>query len=363
MISRIVEWYRIVNMQPTADTIDRRKAAAKDVVAAYESDSGDGLLTVVAGAICGFQPEQVGDPSVQRLIEIIRGKDSAFPQDLSDNALELRAAAATAIGEIVAGESEKAPSARAIMLALVLESGLGFRPTPREHHIANVLSELRTVARDTLSRSQEVRRRRVGAAAAKLLGFDENVTDPLAAVKTFVKSVKSALKELAQQSSIDREEIEVLWWLFGNSSTSTGKALSDMSPGHAALLAGVEVADLCLLPPTNNAESFVVRAMESVKDADAKRELHALVQESDSAARAKLADEDTTKRSKSHAVLFPVSWLCSRLVESRGVGGWTQEFEAKTQLAAKQSLSAVDFGRQIFRERVAQRQFASFSGD
>ena len=70
------------------------------------------LLGYVVGLVGGFSDHFRQDSAViQSLINAIRTHESAFPEDLSENALELRACAAIVVGEILGHESDSTPDA------------------------------------------------------------------------------------------------------------------------------------------------------------------------------------------------------------------------------------------------------------
>lgn len=55
MLSRAFEWYRVVNVSPTSDTIESRQAAARDIVKAIDdADDWDLAFDCAAGAVVGF---------------------------------------------------------------------------------------------------------------------------------------------------------------------------------------------------------------------------------------------------------------------------------------------------------------------
>src|SRR6266446_2070529 len=144
MLSRTFEWYRIVNPRPSSQTIDNRKAAAQDIVKAIdEAEDWHLLLGCAAGVVAGFEKRFAQDsPVVQCLVGAIREHESAFPQDLSENALALRACAAIALGEIVVRHGDQAPPDDAVQIASVLRSGLGVRPAQKGKYLRQLLDEL-----------------------------------------------------------------------------------------------------------------------------------------------------------------------------------------------------------------------------
>lgn len=362
MISRVLEWYRIVNVQPTSETVDRRSAGITRLVKALDdAEDWDSILGTTAGLVGGFDQGHAADaPHVAQIITSIKAEDSTFPQDLTENALELRTAAAIALGELMARNGDKPADKIAVFVAMLIESGMGIRPQPDGKHLARVFTELTGLARKILNIAQQHRRKRVPVATKKVLAFDENVAEPLPALKSLAAAVKAAFKELNQQAAIDREELDILWWLYAATSTTVETALSELLPGNAAIACGVEVADLCLLPPLANADAFVRRAMKEVKRSDTKRTLDKIIADTDRSVWPLLmGHEDESVLGEAYPTLFPLSWLCRRLHASGVAAGWTAEFVAKTGLGVEQSVQPVDLAMQAFRERIAQRQYTS----
>ena len=95
MLDRAFEWYRIVNALPTSQTIDNRKAAIVDLISSIDdADDQSIALDCACGVVAGFDQTLGHDAqTVQTLVSKLRAHESAFPQELSENALELRACA------------------------------------------------------------------------------------------------------------------------------------------------------------------------------------------------------------------------------------------------------------------------------
>src|ERR1700694_2650860 len=158
MLNRAFEWYRIVNAQPTSQTIDNRKAAVGDVVKAIDdAENVDLALSCAAAVVAGFENNFTQDsPLVKALVHAIRTHESAFPQDLSENALELRATAAIILGEIMARGGGDPDS---LLIASVLQSGLGGRPAPKGKYLKQLLDDLREAAAQVVNSGALLRRR------------------------------------------------------------------------------------------------------------------------------------------------------------------------------------------------------------
>ena len=80
---------------------------------------------------------------------------------------------------------------------------------------------------------------------------------------SLVPAIRAALDEVGKQSAMDREEINILWWMFGGVSTTTGQQFAEMPVGAAALCCGAELGNQCLPPPTVSHEAMIRRAYEA----------------------------------------------------------------------------------------------------
>lgn len=369
MLIRAFEWYRLVNVQPTSQTIDNRAAAARNIMSAIdEAEDWHLALGCAVGVVAGFEGNFTQDsPVVQSLIRAIRAHESAFPQDLSENALELRVCAAVALGEIMVRNGDQAPDTSALLIASVLRSGLGARPSPSSRHLKQMLDELDGAAAKVLVSGAFSRRRRLVALAEGFEKLQElTPTELPAAWKSLVPALTAAMRESAQHSEIDREELNVLWWMFSGVSSTTGRLIAKMPSGAAVLCCGAELGDQCLVPPTLGLEAMVQRAYETGRKPSemTDRNIEELAADWDpELPNVLVPNEDARRLAQTYPSLFPLSWLCDRLLASKGPTGWTVEFERLTDIPTNHTLLPANWAIQAFRERVAHRVHTKSPGD
>jgi hypothetical protein len=350
----------MVDAKPTAETIDRRTAAIQDLTKALiEPQSWDVVLGSVVGVVEGFEANRANtSPAVELIYQSLHAKDSTVPKDLSDNALELRAAAATSIGEILVRNPQSPPSMVALVVASSLLSGLALRTPVKERYVKAVLDELTQAARETLHRAQLLKRRRTAPGKALSAIDEKNIPDVATALPNLIKAAKELAKEFSDQASLDREELNVLWWVFAESSSTFGARVEDLPPGKAAFAVGAELANLCLLPPPDSAAALLKRAARLIKKGDTKRPLEKAIEETDKASWALLStEEDEELLGDSYPVLAPLTWLSAKLQGSSVAAGWGAEFSAKTGVESVIPLNPLALAEQVFLERVVQRLY------
>ncbi|MGO8928275.1 MAG: GTPase-associated system all-helical protein GASH [Limisphaerales bacterium] len=369
MLSKLFEWYRVVNASPSDDIIEKRKASATALLEHLASAPDyELLLACVTGAVNGFESGFDQKSNIVTLVvESIRKHQPAFPEDLSENALELRMSCATVMGEILnrSLQSTDTPDGRSLLAASLFTSAIPAHPPIRARHLQTVLNELARMAKDVTERGSLDRRKRVGFF---LQEFDEIKA---AALPTFWEGLstklKSCLTNLQQQAAAHREELDVLWWMYTGFSTKAGKALEDLEPGELSFCCGAELANLVMPPPTRSSSQMVRRAIRDHCKTNGGLEMS--LKKLAVAWRGDLLpllapDEGVVKQLvQTHPPLLPISWLCNRLRESGGAAGWGEEFAVKTGIPDGRQLSLEDWGVQIFNERIAQRSYLGILED
>lgn len=363
MLSKTFEWHRIVDPKPSRETIDHRAAAARDLVKVLnESSDWDLILDAVSGTVSGFESGFAQDASiVQAIVGAIRTHDSAFPQSLSENAMELRAMAATALGELMLVE-EEVPDQNAIGIASLLRCGKFLRPASSDKYLREMLEELGTASAKVFQIAGEARRGYSGRVqtSAKAETEPSDLPTALAAIQSLRKTVK----ELIRQSTIDREELNVLWWMFGGSSRTSRTLLEDLPAGAAAITCGGELGTMCLVPHSASIEAMVRRAFLANRGTIPDQTIEAIASEWTPAAQTALVPDDDAKESAlAHPTLFPLSWLAARLLASKGTSGWVAEFEEKTKLSASTVYPLTSIALQALIERSAQRFYLGETGE
>lgn len=353
MLNRVFEWYQLVNPTPTDEVIEHRKTSVGSLVTTIlESETHDLLIQSVAGSVFGLDGAFTNEsPLVQATVKAIRDHQPAFPEDLTDNALELRVCCALAIGEILVRSTTKSDRGDGLLAASLVSSALGIRPAPRERFLKRILEELHTEAESVLATDAKRMRERGE--------FPPDSIDKMADVAAIQKGFKAYVAEVQKETAADREELNVLWWMFTAHSSTVGKPISELERPAAALCCGGELANLVQIPSIPSAAQMVARAIKSGgKPTDLKP---VALSEMTGSWDHKLAsllipgNDATQKLIEDYPCLMPVSWLCRRLRDSQFAADWKTEFDRRTGIATSHKISPVQLAIQVFNERIAQR--------
>jgi hypothetical protein len=363
MLKKMFEWYRMVNPNPDNETIEKRKLAVMELIKRLSESKGyELIIACVCAAANGFDINFKQESEiVQAVVGSIHAHQPAFPADLSENALELRACCAIALGEILTcNENEnKVPKEVPELVASLFVSATGIRPQTRQKYLRVVIQDLEKMSFEVLENIAQSRRQRAAVNYESLDKVPSNANMP-----TFWNELRPILKNyfsiIDRQNAADREELDVLWWLYNGFSETVNQPLITLSPAIAAICCGAEVADKVLIPPLESVRQMVLQATEKGR----KESGLSAVPLTEMAAQWKdeilstLIPSSTGFQEiiKRFPPLFPLSWLCLRLQESQGSSGWSQEFKLKTSISASQSWEPKKIAAQAFNERIAQRE-------
>ncbi len=365
MLNKAFEFLRIADPQPSNEKVRLRTKSATDLVAHFSlKENRDTLLRVVQGAVAGFDSPVFAQesPSVVLLIKAIKdgdGGDAAFPSDLKENGLELRAIAGMVVGELLASSLKGDISAEAMLTALSI-SAASLRPSASEKHIRWMSQALKSEA-DKVLQLGAVQCRLRGTPALQQLDdieLPEEGEDTEEEWKKIVPAVKAALFEAKEQAAIDREEIETLWWMFAAFSELEHKPIGELSPSAAAFASGIELGRRSLLPPSPSAIGMVERIVKSGRKASALTPItleHAIADWTQPMLDSLVpVDEKIGKVVSQCPAILPLSWACRRLREG-GTATLGNDFTSATGLPINHPLPPSAWGAQVFRETVLLR--------
>ena len=80
--------------------------------------------------------------------------------------------------------------------------------------------------------------------------------------EVFASAVTPTINALQMNAALDREEIDILWWVLGGVSEIFGRPLQSLSPEVRAVTAGVEIGALMRALPTQSHRNLALRGLE-----------------------------------------------------------------------------------------------------
>ena len=267
MLDKGFEFLRMADPQPGNEKVRLRVKSASDLIKWLATDEAQSeLLPLIQGVVAGFDSAVFNQdsPVVKAVLKSVKDEDIAFPVDLKENALELRAVAGIAVGELLQRLPVE-PSNKQALLAGLAISAAELMPASTDKHIRWMQDALRASAKKGLGLLATRRRQRATPLLDEFSDFElsEKAETDDSAVAKMLPGLKSALQEAKAQAVIDREEIETLWWMFGAFSEVEQKPFSKLQPAVAAFAAGSELARRSLIPPSGAAAAMIERVVES----------------------------------------------------------------------------------------------------
>jgi GTPase-associated system helical domain len=349
MLDRIADHSRIVNPSPSDAYVQQRRAAAESLLV-DDALPFEAFEVFVEFAVFGV-PVARNDRHISAadaLIAAIQIVQPSFAADVDGNQLDLRLLAALMVGERL--ESDPTDVGNQYLASLLL-SGLLLQPMPQELYLARLIEELVRLAKTSLhTSSQDIRNRRPWPTKSQLAVTGADVAT---LSKSASDAIDALLEAVAANSSADREELEVLWWVFGGRSARTGERFDSLSDGERALVAPIELCDRMLMPPIPHAINF----LGSIVNEDPQLSLEKLVGHLRKETLTELVKNKQGVQSvlDSSPSLLPLTWLATRLLASDSSPGWQPEFEKKTKLRADTPAALGAWARQVFAESISQR--------
>lgn len=364
MISKVYEWLRAADLNPDDHMVTTRTSAVEDLVTRIrESSDYDLLLDTVTAAVGGCKRLGEQSSSFATILECVRTQAPAFPSGIEENGLHLRIICCLGLGQLLNSDDEDSPDKDELLSASLLTAGLGLKQKEAGRHLDDVFAELEGIARANLQRQAVAMRERVDLDWQEFDGLKSAASDPPNFNQRLLPAVKSLLQGIERQHQLDREELEVMWWLYNGYSEDLGKRLKAATPHLAATAIGSAVAGRISPPATIGITELV--AQSATRDRAAAqlkaKGLGKIAVELGEAGRKLLlpSNESLRKIVSTRASLLPISWLCLRLHESQGVAGWEAELQSKAGLASDYEMTAEKLAVQVFTECQAQRVYNS----
>jgi hypothetical protein len=336
--------YAQSGLNPTSEIVSARQASAARV---RESASKEQLLDLVA-TYYGLKPD------LTWFRDELRKEDPTF--SLATNERESVILAAIILFGKVADDDPTA------ILGTVVGSIQG-RRVPTEatwllDHARSAMTKSATTARIPLKVRTEIKLRpnqklgeEITAAAtdlgvmAQVLAKVRNESQQLA--QLFAREISEALDALQTNALYQREESQILWWLFGEHSRSLGKPFSVFQPAEAALIGGIELGQLTtasLLGPVA-APAVLERIIQGSKREKEHQQVTLMTAvDGLGADLAKLKHRPIERPN-----IYPVLAAIDKANEI-GSGGWAIAFQRATGLDANIAFEPLELAVQVYYE-------------
>lgn len=257
-MTEIASHIRIFESSPTDDFVEKRQAAIGAMAAYFKERKSfvdilglaDGLATTIAPK--GKLPDALA-------IQVATALTNASPSFvLEGHQLEARVCALLgAVSYLESAAPSAGSTSRSDVLALGLWSALSFQKPLAEAKLEKLRVELLELARNLAVRTAENSRQRAPVPDG---AFAPGEADGWAGIeKKWKAGPLKTIDALRVNAALDREEIDVLWWVLADWSAVYKEKLSSMDPRLSPLVASWEIVQLLKRMPAAAHMHLVLR--------------------------------------------------------------------------------------------------------
>jgi hypothetical protein len=250
---------RIFEMAPTDDLVEKRTAAVKELGTRFsQRETVSKILQLANDLSVGIATKgKIPDALAEEIGAAIKEQSASFVL----TGQEIQVLACALMGSLQVLEAAKPSSgvwSRHDVLAAGLWSALSFQPALSEPKLEALRTEMLTRSRNQIVATSSSARKRVPVSdfSVDLSNLDEEWTNFAARLKAGTEETIAALRTNA---ALDREEIDLLWWVLADRSALLEARLSSLPPATAAVASGLEAARLLRRLPGDAHHHLVTR--------------------------------------------------------------------------------------------------------
>lgn len=350
-------WYSLARPEPTSDTLDKRWAGLESYCKGIETKNVFELARLFFG-----RPVR-DESSEEKFRQSFKDADSAFL--MKDNSLEVQVLAGAAIVNILDQTPSHVTDATALAVLSANCRGLQSKVVVTDviNYAKDYIDKESTRVRESnnvrsVKGSPPIPPEELTTLRSSLKdGSVANNPDVLVKLIERTATATSDLSRLAADSiaklstnlTIQQEETNILWWLFGEHSRDRQIYVGRIDLPGLCLLVGKELADLTILQPgARPAPAFIDRMLRT-----GRRELPATVTLSEAVEssarewrRAWMNSSDPTTVGD----ICPAHFATSKSLETEDARGWVSVFESRTGLDASRPIAPLELAMQTYQE-------------
>ena len=256
----IAKCVRIFEPDPDDDFVTKRKLAINNLRTQFLKKRTTSALRAIGSGVCEVFRESpsLPDALATQIEAAIRKQSASFVQD--DRGLEMGVCATAAV-VLSFNSNRKAQNggwSASDILAVALWSALSFLPPCNAPKLETFRVQAVDAARKRiLNTGLETRARH----AVPKLGV---TGDKWATWEAFAGTTAAIVDALRINATLDREEIDLLWWVLGGTSNIFGRPCQSLSPEARAVTTGVEIGALMRALPTQSHRNLALRGLEEL---------------------------------------------------------------------------------------------------
>jgi len=348
------DWYQAAGITPTPERLEQRWRG-------IEVLSRDVSNTTILEFVRLFYGLPARDPSTtSRFRDAFKSTDAAFL--MQGNDLEVTILAGAVIVTVLSSPEQHLGDVAALAALCGQFEGKrggerpGFAVARARRHLFRRSADLRSGAADV---AVEVPRTFAtlaakpaeGAAAPDPTTTAQGLRTLADAIGSLARSTGSAIKQLQTNGRLQREESNILWWIFGGYSRDLDRPLSEFHRGTACLIAGKELSDVIEVPPGPAAAIAMLDRMILGSAVNERNSTVTLVEALEGAPHEWLKSwAHGNELIGQHGDLWPTLLGAQRFIEAPNSMAWITGVEGVTKVSVRSSLSILSLASQVYNE-------------
>lgn len=255
-----VEHIRIFEINPDDDFVTKRTAAVKVVATKISKRNKFDDLLAAANELAEalFEDEIESSSICQDMVEALQSKSPSF--SLEGNTVQVAVCFAMAILQVI---RNAAPDGGRVTsqtyLAMAMWSALAHRTAMEEPKIESLRLTMLEEARQLILESALKSRERTSVPS--LPSVDMPLETEGSSSGIFDEGAKKTVEALSVNAALDREELDLLWWVVGNWSDTAGKRITELGELTGAIFSAFEIAGMLRRVPGEAHKNMALRAI------------------------------------------------------------------------------------------------------
>lgn len=257
----IAKYIRIFELEPDDDFVTKRKSAIRALRTRFLSNKSISKLMAIGSDVCEVFHESpaMSDTLATQVETAIKKFSPSFVRD--DRDLEMGVCAAMAVVQSINSNSSKKVRDHLLasdVLAVALWSAASFLPPCSVPKLEEFRLQAVEDARDRILNSSLKTRARHDV--PPLGPFSDE--DAKTIYEEFEQATTPTVDALRINAALDREEINLLWWVLSGTSEILEQRLLSLSPVVRAVITGVEIGALMRALPTQSHRNIALRGLD-----------------------------------------------------------------------------------------------------